>query len=370
MTMATLPHPPSPLAAPRSRAFTRRLTSRGKGGANRSSRPPACTLPRSADLAGRSVALSADVPAEFDAPLASHHRQLGQWVARQEQAAGFFTRSEARALVERVFNAAVLDILNLVAIANLRVAVLQGDNRLPPALALICDDIGQLDLGWIEKSNVLRDALQGPVAPLGWRAAAYKALAETLNRALPVFGFEDMMEELSAYHWDGEMSDEAVLHVLTEFHGLHPDDIEPDTLPSAVMARRPDWMTAAAAPMKRMPKGLRERLRCLRDTHKALGDLRSEGHAWRLGTDDFHEYLPEYCDRSTMPPLTIVPFDDFQREIDTVGQSGMEYGFHDIIGLCPISDPATIDGWFKSLRVGAQYLLAAQNLIGTNPSEM
>lgn len=125
-----------------------------------------------------------------------------------------------------------------------------------------------------------------------------------------------------------------------------------------------------AAPMKQMPKGLRDRLQRLRAAHKALGDLSPTGHAWRCGTDDFHEYLPEYLDRSTTAPLTIVSFDDFAREVDQVAQHGMEYGFHDIIGLCPMPDAATVDGWLSSLTVGAQYLLAAQDLIDTNPNEM
>lgn len=313
------------------------------------------------------MALSIDVPAAFDAPLASHHRIMGRWVAGRTDAKQVYSRGDARALIERTFNDAVIDILAPFKLAELRVVALLGDDNRPPALAFVCDTIGQLELGWIEKSNALRDTALGPVAPLGWRAAAYKALEDTINRALPVFGFEDMMEDLSSY-WDGETTDEGVINVMTAWHGHELEDIDPDTLPSAIRNRRPDFMLGANAdPMKHMPKGLCARLRKLRATHKALCDLAPEGNAWRCGTEHFRNYLPEYDDRSVMPPMTIVPVDEFATEVDTVGHTGMEYGFHDIVGLCELSSASTVDAWFASLKVGVDYLLAAQDLIETNP---
>lgn len=368
--MATRPVPP-PNAATSFNPFTRRSPSRGKGDTNRSRLQPVCTSPRSVDLAGRAVALSADIPAMFDAPLAPHHKLLGRWAALHEDPGRRYTRSEACTRIERVFNDAVIAILAPVELADLRVMVLEGEGDLPPLIALICDSLGQMDLGWIEKSNVLRDALRGPVAPLGWRAAAYKALGDTLGHALPVFGFDELFEELSCYYWDGEATDEGALRVLTEFHGHDPDDIDPDTLPGAVKSRRPDWMLADnAAPLKRMPPSLRSRLRRLRDTCKALAALGADGNAWRCNTEHFHDYLPEYCDRSTLPPMTIVSFDVFAREIDDVARSGMEYGFNDVIGLCPLTDPVVVDCWLASLKVGVDYLLAAQDLIDANPAQM
>lgn len=314
--------------------------------------------------------MSIDVPAAFDAALATHHRIIGRWAANKLSTADLYSRDEARQLIEQTFSNAVADILKPFRLAELRVTALLGNDDRPPALAFVCDTIGQMELGWIEKSSALRDTALGPVAPLGWRAAAYKALEGTINRALPVFGFEDMMEDLS-YYYDVETTDEGVIHVMTQYHGHEFADIDPATLPSAIRARRPDWMIAAnAAPMKHMPKGLCKRLRQLRGTYEALVSVAVEGSAWFCGTDHFHEYLPEYCDRSVLPPMTIVPADEFATEVDTVGYNGMEYGFHDIIGLCPIPDASKVDAWFASLKVGVEYLLAAQALIDTNPSEM
>ena len=100
------------------------------------------------------------------------------------------------------------DILRPVDMANLRVAVMIGEDGLDPAIVIICDSIGQIDLGWIEKSNVLSNTLFAPVAPVGWQAAAYKALCGALPAVLPIFGYEDFMEEMSAMYWDGETTDE------------------------------------------------------------------------------------------------------------------------------------------------------------------
>ena len=367
--MATRPSPPPRHVTKGSSVSMRRFSSRQTSRAILSHRRQVCISPRSAELAGRAVALSIDVPAAFDAPLASHHRIIGRWAASRDVAADLYTHDEARDLIERIFSQAVAEILKPFRLAELRVVALLGDDERPPALAFVCDTIGQIELGWIEKSNALRDTLLGPVAPLGWRAAAYKALEQTIHRALPVFGFEDMMEDLSSY-WDGETTDEGVIHVMTQWHGHDPSDIDPSTLPSAIRSRRPEWMIATnAAPMKHMPKGLRRRLRRLHSAYEALVADAGEGSAWFCATDHFHEYLPEYSDRSIMPPMTIVPADMFATEVDTVGYNGMEYGFHDIIGLCPIPDASRVDAWFASLKLGVDYLLAAQDLIDTNPNE-
>ncbi len=69
-----------------------------------------------------------------------------------------------------------------------------------------------------------------------------------------------------------------------------------------------------------------------------------------------------------MPPITLVPFEQFARELDDVGRFGMEQGFYDIAGFCQLIDVATVDAWFASLRVGAELLLAAQDLINLDPA--
>ena len=67
----------------------------------------------------------------------------------------------------------MLDILKPFKLVDFRVAALTGDESHPPAIALICDSVGQLDLGWIEKSNVLRTTTLETVAPVRWQATAY-----------------------------------------------------------------------------------------------------------------------------------------------------------------------------------------------------
>ncbi|WP_341896413.1 hypothetical protein [Sphingobium sp. YR657] len=304
----------------------------------------------------------------FDGPLGAHHKMLGHWVATLDDAPRLYTRGEARQRIERQFNTAVLEILKSIEIVDLRAAVLEGEDGQPPAIALICDSIGQMDLGWIEKSNALSATLFGQVAPVGMQAAAYQALAASLNAAVPMIGFEDLMEELSAYYWDGSQDDEGALASMKEWRGLEDDEIEVEQLPSGVLARRPAWMIAAnARPLKHLPAGLAKRIRRLRKAREALDVLEITESAWRFNSDFVLEYLPEYEDRGTLPPMTIVPFDVFAREIDDIARIGMEQGFHDIVGLYQLPTPVALDQWFTSLKLGAELLLAAQDLIDTHP---
>lgn len=371
--MATRPASPNPPVAPRFKPSMRRSRSRvptaGQGQPNRSSRPQDCASRPSADLAGRSVALSIDVPAAFDVPLAPHHKLIGRWVAGQEDGERRYSRPEARRHIEHVFNAAVLEILKPFDLAELRVVALCGDEQLPPALVMICDSIGEIDLGWIAKSNVLSDTMLGHVAPVSWRATAYKALVETLNAALPVFAYDDLFEEIALYYWDGETEDEGARKALIMYHGAEPDDLDEMTMPSQMHARRPDWMLAeSAAPYKRLPEGLCQRLRRLRKAHDAVKAFGPLGSAWHFDWDAIREYLPEYEDRGTLPGLTLVPFDHFARELDDVARHGMEYGFMDVAGLCQLTDAAKVDDWFASLKLGVELLLAAQDLINFDPA--
>lgn len=293
---------------------------------------------------------------------------LGSWAAARDTSPRACTRGEARQQIERRFNAAVLEILKPIEIMDLRAAVIQGENGLPPAVAIICDSIGQIDLGWIEKSNALRVTAFEQVAPVGIQAAAYQALATTLNAAVPMIGFDDLMEELSAYYWDGENTDEGAIRCMKEWRGLEDDEIEAEQLPSGIIARRPAWMLAANAfPLKRLPAGLAKRIRRLRKAHEALKSLPLDGSAWRYSSDFILDYLPEYEERGMLPPMTIIPFDVYAREIDDIARPCMEMGFHDIVGLYQLADPAAIDRWFASLKLGAELLLAAQDIIDTNP---
>jgi len=306
------------------------------------------------------------VPAIFDAPLAPHHKLIGRWVAAREEEQSLYTRDDARRHIERVFAAAVEAVLAPFDLVDLRVVMLVGADDLPPALALVCNSIGQIDLGWIEKSNILAHTLVGPVAPVGWRAAAYRDLERTLGIALPFFGYADMIEELAAYHWDGSTDDAGAREAMAFNYG--DEEIDDTMLPSAVDARRPDWMTAKPTPWKHMPGELRRALKRLRDAHAALKAAGRDGSAWWADREATYGYQIANEDGSHLPPLTLVPFEFFAREIDDVGRFGMEQGFHDVIGLCPLAATGDVDAWFASLRLGADFLLAAKALIDLYPA--
>jgi len=368
--MATQPAP-FPPAASRTKRSTRASAPRRKAGiASRSSHLPAFASRPSADLAGRAVVIGHDVPVEFDAPLAPHHQLLGRWIAERQDSTRRFKRSEARRHIERVFNAAVIDILKPIELAELRVVVLHGEGDNPPAFAVICDSVGQLDLGWIEKTSVLQHTALGEVAPVGWRAAAYRALEETLSIALPIFGYGDLLEEISMCYWDGATDDEGARHALIEYRGADPDDPDlPEMLPSAMNARRPDYMVAKSAPLKDMPASLRVRLKRLRDAHKALQRFGHDSNSWYFDFALACEYLPDIQDCATLPPMTLVPADEFARELDDVGRHGMELGFMDLAGFYAVPDADRVDAWLASLKLGAEVLLAAQDLIGFDPAK-
>lgn len=360
--MATRPAFPSLPAAPRPRPSTRGSSSTPPTTKpkrrSRFNLPPASGSPHSADLAGRSVSLSVDIPATFDQPLSNHHKLIGRWVAAREGTPPRYTRVGARKRIEQVFNAAVLEILAPIELVDLRVAVLVGEDDNPPAIALVCETLGQLDLGWIETGD----------APIPWRAAAYAALGETLGTALPVFGYQDLFEEISMYYWDGEIDDEGARRSLAAYQGLSAEEIEEQTLPSEMNARRPDWMigTNAAKPAC-LPKTLAQALHRLRDAHKALDHLAPDRNAWHFDSDALYEYVPGIEECSSLPPLTLVPFEEFARELDDVARHGMEMGFMDFCGLCPLPEISRIDDWFASLRLGVQFLLAAQDLVRLDP---
>ena len=73
---------------------------------------------------------------------------------------------------------------------------------------------------------------------------------------------------------------------------------------------------------------------------------------------------------SSLPPLTLVPFEQFARELDDIARNGMEMGFMDIAGIFPLPHADRIDDWFTSLRLGAQFLVAAQDLIRLDPTTL
>lgn len=361
--MATRPVPPCLPPAPRLRPSTRgsrstRMTARTK----RDSRlhpPQLCGCLPSADLAGRTVALSNNIPSVFDQPLAPHHKLIGRWVAAREEIGRTFTRAEARRHIERVFEAAVIEILAPVECVDLRITVLDGKGDDPPAIAIICGSLGQLDLGWIETSD----------APTAWRAAAYRALEQTLGRVLPVFGYDDLFEQISIYYWDGETEDEAARQSMAYHYGADAEELDEMTLPSELNTRRPDWMIAAnAASSKRLPAALRRKLVALDRSHQALAELAPESDAWASDFETVCEYIPGIEECSSLPPLTIVPFGHFARELDEAARHGMEMGFMDVAGVCPLPDVNRIDDWFTSLRLGAHFLACVQDLIRFDPA--
>jgi len=365
MMMATHPASPGLPATNRPRRSTRkspasRVTPETVPPTRYRRRPVSGSRP-SADLAGRTVALSSDIPATFDQPLAAHHKLIGGWAISRDTVAGKCTRPEARRRIEGIFEAAIIEILRSIELVDFRLAVLHGEGVGPPAIAVICDSMGQLDLGWIETSD----------ATIPWRAAAYHALEQALAIALPVFGYDDLFEDISMYYWEGETDDEAARECLISHHGVDPDELDEMSLPSTMNARRPEWMIGAnAAPTARLPKRLREKLVRLAKAHRALRELGCEGNAWHFDRDMISDYLPGTDECATLPPLTLVPFEQFARELDDVGRHGMEMGFMDVAGICPLPDASRIDDWLASLRLGAELLIAAQELIRLDPTRL
>ncbi|MGF7152117.1 hypothetical protein FHS96_005786 [Sphingomonas zeicaulis] len=186
---------------------------------------------------------------------------------------------------------------------------------------------------------------------------------------LPIFGYDDLFEEISIYYWEGETDDEAARQTLIDMHGADPADADDMVVPSTMNARRPDWMLATkAARPSRMPTELREAIAALRGAHKQVKRFLDEQSAWHFDHATICDYDPSYEDCSTLPPLTLVPFEHFARELDDVGRIGMETRFLDVAGLCPLTEPDSIDRWFASLRIGVDLLLAAQALIQLYPS--
>ena len=295
----------------------------------------------------------------FDDPLAAHHKLIGRWVASRGDENKTFTRVEVRRHIEQVFGGAVSEVLCAMDFVELRCVVLHGSDEDPPAIILICDSIGQLDLGWIEASD----------APVAWRAAAYGALERMLGRVLPVFGYQDLFDEIALYYWDGETEDDGALQALVDYHGADPDDRENLSLPSEMNGRRPEWMIAANAGRPgSLPVGLRCALHELTKAHRAIDRGASEWNAWSFDPETLYGYIPGIEECSSLPPLTLVPVEQFTCEVDDVGRQGMEMGFMDVAGICPVREAKHVDDWFESLRRGVRFLAAAQALIRLDPT--
>ncbi len=92
-----------------------------------------------------------------------------------------------------------------------------------------------------------------------------------------------------------------------------------------------------------------------------------ERDAWYLDFEIARRYVPDIDECASLPPLTLVPLAQFRRELDTALQSGMEMGFMDIAGICTLPDANRIDDWFESLRCGADFLKAAQDIVRFTP---
>jgi len=363
--MATQPLNPGRPAVRRPRRSTPGSSSIRKSGnasvRSRSIPPEGFTSPRSVDLAGRAVAIAPAVPPAFDQPLARHHKLVGHWVASREPSSELVTRAQARRRIAEVFEAEVAGILAPITFVELRVVVLEGGDLDAPAIAIVCDSMGQLDLGWIETSE----------APAGWRAAAYSALEQMLGRALPIFTYHDLFEEFSMCYWEGSTDDDDARHYLVAHCGLGPAELEEATMPSEMNARRPDWMLRDNALDKAdLPPALDEALCTMEEAYDALGKAQEDRNAWHFDTETLWDYLPGLDECASLPPLTLVPVDIFRAEVDDVGQRGMEMGFMDVAGLVPLPDPARVTDWFATLRAGAQFLHAAQTLIQLNPETL
>jgi hypothetical protein len=361
--MATQPASHSHPAANRHRPSMRRSstppTMAGAMPGNRFSPPPGCVLPHSVDLAGRSVALCHDIPEIFDAPLAAHHKLIGRWVAERETGTRRYSRPEARRRIEETFKASVAEILAPIDLVDLRVVVLNADADRTPAFVVTCDSMGQLDLGWIETSD----------APVAWRAAAYRVLEKTLGSVLPVFCYDDLFDEIATYYWAGETSDEAARRAQIEIYGMDPEELDEDILPSAMNGRRPAWMIdSEAGKSGSLPHELRHAIGRLRAAHKAVSRHDPDSNAWRFELQTVWDYIPEQEECSSLPPMTLVPLEQFAREIDEIYRRGMEMGFLEIAGLCQLPDETRIDSWITSLRQGALFLLTVQELIALYPA--
>lgn len=360
---ANCPVFPAPPAARRPATFTRRsfparMRARGTS-ASHFGRRPKCNSPRSVDLTGRAVRLADDIPTVFDGPLSPQHKMIGSWVDGHASDGTEYTRSQARRHIERVFATSVSDILEPVVLADLRVSVRGDEAGDHSALAISCDSLGQLDLGWIEDSD----------APIPWRATAYSELERMLGRVLPVFGYQDLFEAFAAYNWEGETDDDAARCILVELHGVCEQDLDGQMLPSTMNADRPPWMIAANAVADALlPGSLQERLNRVRETHDAVDALSPDCDAWHVAQDILFDYLPELEECYYLPPLTIVPFATFADELDDITRHGMEVGFTDVAGLYPLPDASRIDAWFASLRLGARFLCAVQDLLAFDPT--
>ena len=129
MATRSAPNPPATRRIKRSTPGSSSRAAARARPANGSNHRPVCGSLPSANLAGRPVEISIDVPAGFDAPLAPHHKLVGRWAAARESSACRYTRQQARARIERVFEAAVLDILGPFELAQLRVGVLGGEGK-------------------------------------------------------------------------------------------------------------------------------------------------------------------------------------------------------------------------------------------------
>jgi hypothetical protein len=140
-------------------------------------------------------------------------------VAAREGTPSRYTRVGARKRIEQVFNAAVLEILAPIELSICASPSSSAKTTIRPQ----SPSSARPSANWILAGSK-------PATLPSWRAAAYAALGETLGTALPVFGYQDLFEEISMYYWDGEIDDEGARRSLAAYQGLSAEEIEEQTL--------------------------------------------------------------------------------------------------------------------------------------------
>lgn len=365
--MATKPSSKPRLAArPRPGSTPNSTRRRGPVREARRSRPlKALPSPRSDNLVGGIVRFSPDIPVSFGETLTSNHLTVGRWVAAHGLASeAAISREEARRLIENTLTAKIHEIIRGLEILGLHVAVLSceespDDVDQPPAILISHNSHGDIFFKWIEDEAI----------PVGWRAAAYHAIATTLPRIVPLLALGDMMEELSMWYWDGEIDDEGAKLALIHNHGADEDELDGYVLPSQVEAKVPGWMKSELAARSRcLPPALRRSIIGLKQAARKARGHTGEGGAWSYDRDQLLEYAPWLEDASCVPPVTIVPSNIFEQELDDVYRFGMENGSDDTCGIMAISSAAEVDTWLTSFAAGVAVLKAAEALISLDPS--
>lgn len=218
------------------------------------------------------------------------------------------------------------------------------------------------------------DWLSDPAIADDVKSEIWALLGRAMPILLPVGCFDDLVEEISGYWWQGELDDDAAREAIAEMRGeeLGPDD--DFFLPSKFLAAQPQWTLFEPwprpndAPTPALPDFVAGPAAQVLKAMKPFRNASANRAAWISDFDITTDVAPEYGDAVSTPPIFLVPdIPVFNEALNDIGECAMQTSFWNVCGAAIMTSPKDIQTWLKSLAAGVPLLVALDGLLRATP---